>query len=54
MACNQFIFVAGTLSMEVILSKAPTRKLHCGSLRALLTGKAASTPGSMSKIYASG
>lgn len=39
--------------MEVILLKVPPRKLHCGSLRALLPGKAASTPGSTSKIHAS-
>jgi hypothetical protein len=35
--------------MEVTPLKVPTRKLHCGSLRALLTGKAASTHGSTSK-----
>jgi hypothetical protein len=37
--------------MEVTPLKVPTRKLHCGSLRALLTGKAASTHGSTSKGY---
>ena len=39
--------------MEAILLIVPTRKLDCGSLRALLSGKAASTVGSMSKMYAS-
>lgn len=51
MALNQVTFDAGMSFMEVILLKALTRKLHCGSLRALLTGKAASTVGSMSKRY---
>jgi len=37
------------LFTEVILLKAPTRKLVCGSLRGLLHGKAASTRGFTSK-----
>ncbi|CAJ2664967.1 unnamed protein product [Trifolium pratense] len=35
--------------MEVTPLTVPTRKLHCGSLRVLLTGKAANTNGSTSK-----
>lgn len=50
---NANLFCVGMLSMEVIQLRVLTRKLHCGSLRALLTGKAPNTLGSMSKSYAS-
>jgi len=39
--------------MEVIQLRVLARKLPCGSLMALLTGKAANTHGSMNKPYAS-
>jgi hypothetical protein len=39
--------------MEATLLRVLLRKLDCGSLRALLTGRAACTHGSMSKTCAS-
>ncbi|KAK4265124.1 hypothetical protein QN277_026214 [Acacia crassicarpa] len=45
------LILAGMLSMEVIQLKVQGRKLHYGSLRVLLLGKAASTSGSMSEAY---
>lgn len=41
---------AGMSFMEVIQSRVQGRKLHCGSLRALFTGRAVCTLGSTSKL----
>lgn len=41
---------AGTLFTEVIQLRVLERKLHCGSLKALWTGKAAFILGSMNKL----
>ncbi|KDO85472.1 hypothetical protein CISIN_1g031851mg [Citrus sinensis] len=42
--------VTGILSMEVTQLRVPRKKSPCGSLMALLTGRAAFTLGSMSKL----
>jgi hypothetical protein len=43
------LLFAGMSFTEVIQLKVQGKKLHCGSLKRLLAGRAASTPGSTSK-----